>query len=246
MRRLLCLIVVLSLSLFIKTALAVEIPIIPSLAPEKSVDLDTPMTFMSAVDVREFGGIALGIRHAQDAGIKRVILRIQGLGGIMLSANNLAHAIQSAQKDGVIIDMEVIGPAYSAHAYITCFSNKTTIEEGASLMFHGAGHGDSILFGLIQFTSRDLDAASKASEQYMLQQCKTKGVLTDQNIVDINNNKEVTISKLDGKLIIDTRDASDSLAKVASEFVVSFMLLLVLIVSIVATVGFTIRLIKRK
>jgi ATP-dependent protease ClpP protease subunit len=110
----------------------------PPKVESNAISIDVPQTFLG-IDNLTWEQIAKIMRETT---AETIILRITGYGGEVMTGNVVIRAIEDAQKHGKQVIMDIIGPSYSMHAYITCFANKVVMRDGAALMFHqGASYG---------------------------------------------------------------------------------------------------------
>lgn len=163
----------------------------PVIGDKTEVVLTTPDTFLPQ-DYAFWDNLILVLKSGE---IKSLVLNVRGQGGSIDKQFAVSRAIEDAQKQGIKIHMNVIGPAYSAHAFLTCYVDKKdlTIEPGAGLMFHQAyGFGDFI-FGLISYKSTSLDPLQQNMINYTYKKCIENGELTQLGVDSVNAGKEIYI-----------------------------------------------------
>lgn len=185
-------ILVLILGLIPLTAFAqLEAPSVPQLPniAEDTIYINTPKTFMGQdIEAWSLLGAAL-VQTAQ----KNIVLYITGVGGAGLSGQNFISLLQEAKATGHKIEMRVVGPAYSMHAFITCFASKLTITQGSFLMFHNGSVSVSLLHGLIKYQDASPDVDMIIMQNYWLKQCEQSKVLTPEDSKIIRNGGQVYI-----------------------------------------------------
>ncbi len=165
--------------------------------PPEMVTLTVPMTF-EGDDIAIWEGFSDGLGKTA---IPVITFKVQGYGGIVLVANEFAQAVSDAVKAGKIINMDIIGPSYSAHAFITCYASKVSIREGAGLMFHSVAVFRETLFGLIQYADSATDPTTAAAQDTMFNQCISKGILTPIDVKYIKADGDVFITNVGGKIL---------------------------------------------
>lgn len=217
MRHLLLFLLLLSSNLF---ALGVrppqdEAPFISP--PPKDITVAIPKTFYVLEDVQLFEKISFNLRHTKELDIGKVTFLVQGQGGVALYGQELMKAIKAAQENGAIVNMRVIGPAYSMHAYITCVANKVELEDGAAVMFHGIATQNSFLYGLIQYEDRNQDPSTVAEQDWFFRECKKTGRLNDEQITAIKEGKTVTIARFDNELVTTIESSDDGYFAAANQ-----------------------------
>ena len=192
-----------------------------------AIVLDVPETFQSDDPVWLKYGQAL-----REMPIDHWTFRITGYGGSVMDANRFISSIEDAQKQGKTVDMDVVGPAYSAHAIITCYADNVNLREGASLMFHSVSYVNSVFFGLIQYGESNIDTATSAVQDRIFNQCVKKGILSKEDVAFIKNDGDVTLSKIDGK-IVTTYSADPDRKSILVKELTSILVALGLLVSII-------------
>lgn len=160
-----------------------------------SITLETPLAFF---EPGVWGDLGHQIRDTQAT---KITLRVEGIGGIVLIGQPFIREIQDAQKNGKTINMDIIGPAYSMHAFITCYADKVSVRPGASIMFHSMGQSQSYLFGLVTTKNIKLDKSSEIMQDAFFGQCIKNKILTGADADYIKKGGDVIISNVDGILI---------------------------------------------
>lgn len=192
----------------------------------KPLIINTPLSFESE-DNQTWDSILEKIQNAKN---NQIILRVQGIGGEMFEGNKVIQTLLNIEKDGKIVTMEVLGPSYSMHAFLTCAGN-IDIKPGGSLMFHQGGSYETTFFGMIPYKNVDLDPSGIELENFFFTLCKEKGVLTNNDIKQILTGGDVTIIKLtDGSYSkIYSRDQADWVMTLYSIAYTIFLLSFILI-----------------
>jgi len=127
-------------------------------------------------------------------------IRLSGLGGDILMANNFIRAMEDSKRAGNTITFDVIGIAASAHAYITCGANRVIMRPGSSLLLHEA----YAILGLfnehinIRVLSNESIITSITSN--IMNTCLINNRLTQQDINTIKKGDDVIILATPGKL----------------------------------------------
>ncbi len=132
---------------------------------------------------------------------KFVVIKVSGFGGIAIEAFKFYKDIEETRANNVSVIMRVTGPAYSAHAFLTCFASTVILEPGASLMFHSASSENSFLFGLIKYKDDSIDPTTDNMQNYMLDSCVKTGRLTSEDVNSIKNGKDILIINDHNKLL---------------------------------------------
>lgn len=161
------------------------------------VTIDLPSAFEEGQQ-QEWVEISQTLRTAVNT---EFTLRVTGMGGEALMLNNFIRALQDSQAKGNIVNMDIIGPAASAHAFITCFANKVTLRDGASLLFHQAYGMSSLFFGLVQVRELASEPMIMAISNLMLNTCVKNGRLTLKDVQVIKSGDDVTIVKEGAKYV---------------------------------------------
>lgn len=195
---------------------------------EDTISIDVPKTFMG-MDNLAWDQIAELLRTT---GAKNIILRITGYGGDIMTGNLVVRSIQDAQAQGKKIYMDVIGPAYSMHAYLTCFTQNVQLRDGASLMFHkGAAYG-STFFGFVNYSTPINDQTGKVLESYLYGQCAKIGRLYPADIEQIKKGNAVVVSNEGGSIVtyytINSFTSLDTISDIL--LVIAFLAALIVLV----------------
>lgn len=162
-----------------------------------TITVDTPETFMGEDNVT-WDMIIDGIKRTEKG--QTLVMKVQGFGGQVTEGNRLVNAMVDAEKKGVTIVADIVGPAYSMHAYMALFASKIILEPNGSLMFHAMATSDSFL-GLISFHNTTLDPATETLVNYYNNQALSRGVLTKSEISAILNGKDVYKTTIDHRII---------------------------------------------
>lgn len=163
----------------------------------KAIVLDVPESFVGENN-------NIWIRYGQalrEMDIQQWTFKVTGYGGNVLDANRFIKEVVSAQQNGKKIIMDIVGPAYSAHAIITCYADTLIVEPGASLMFHSMSYDKSYLFGLIEYNSSELDPSSQVLQDNLLSHCVSVGLLTTQDVKYLQTDGDIVISYKDDKMV---------------------------------------------
>lgn len=200
---------------------------------------NTPYTFMdSDVDSwEEFATSLLKTNYTPDANI---VLKVSGYGGDMMTGNRVVQSLIDAEARGLKVHMDVVGPAYSMHAYLVCFGSDYKIESGGTLMYHQVFGVSTAFFGLIQYKEFALDPASEVTEEYMLNTCIAKGILTQDDKKNILNGKEVYITAVPGGTLKLTKDP-DSILLMNTQNVIDVIMNLCILLLVLYTIVAIIR-----
>lgn len=176
---------------------------------KSTVGVTVPLIF-AFENENDWKSIEAGIASADNT--VTIVLQTQGVGGVVYLMNEFVNEIKNAQDRGVVINMDVMGPAASAHAFMTCYANNVHIREGASLLFHEPYAEGSALNGLVTWRDTMSDPANTTLEDSFYTQCIKAGRLTKQDVIDIKAGSDVIIANQGGKLMhIVSHDAMDYL-----------------------------------
>jgi hypothetical protein len=208
---------------------APPVPTIPALIQELSIDVPPVITGSDPFFVK------LGAFLNGSLAPKSITLKITGVGGEAMVGNKFIRDIISAQEKGVSVNMRVVGPAYSMHAFLVCFANKVTLDDGATLMFHSVYVMKTHLFGLVHIRDTSLDPASEASQDFFLNKCKEVGRLTDADIKVIKAGGDVFISH-EGNRIVTTHVSVDECLEGTIEEILDIVLAVALGLLLIAAI----------
>lgn len=164
--------------------------------------------------------------------LPEVRLIVQGFGGIVFIGNTFIRQMQAAQSKGLKVDMEVVGPVYSLHAMLICFADNLMIDEGVTLMYHGISVQTS-LFG-IPYNNFDLTPDMQAQEQYFIDACVNKGILTQEDIDHIKNKDDVYITMRHGVLVRQYAPDPMNFTQVFLPYIVEGSVLLVILLGLLS------------
>ena len=118
---------------------------------------------------------------------KNIILQVQGFGGDIIYGNKLINTIRNVQQHNKHVTVDLIGPAISMHAMVSCYADCITFEDGGSLLFHPGGNYHSLVFGYVSWEDYSLTPAEEVLVRSMLMQCRAKGILNSAQIYNILN-----------------------------------------------------------
>lgn len=217
-----------SLEAIIKGLNALNSASIASVLPTV-ITIDTPLTFMGA-DNQGWEAIIQGLATLKSGDV--VTFNVTGFGGEVIEGNRVVNAIVEAEKRGVTVNMDVVGPAYSMHAYITLFADKVILESNGGLMFHEMSSQETFL-RLIPYRVTSLDPASRQLEIYFLHQGLLTQRLTKEDVDAILDGKDVYKTRYLDRIRTDI--VEDDLG--AINVIESILILLLKIVSAVIVVG---------
>lgn len=169
-----------------------EDPLKPS---EMTIDLPPDFTGNSEDGIRDL------IKTLRSSHNTTFNIRVQGPGGDLFLMNDLATAILDSKTQNNTINMRVVGLAASADAFITCYADKVTMDDGASLMFHQAYGIKTQFFG---FLNTKVLATDNIMIENMMNQifnkCSQAHTLTDKDIQTVKEGRDVIITKNNGSL----------------------------------------------
>lgn len=177
------------------------IPVIPAptlvaaAAEAPPVSLDLPSTF-DASNFDWWRKLGLLLREGK---LKSIILRDRGTGGDFDTVMDVVRSIDDAQASGTSVIIDVIGPAASGHAYMTCTANKVILRDGASLLFHHSYGLASFAWDKIIVRILSADIPTTTQEDYLLNECKKRGRLNDSDIAAIKAGDDVIIARVGNK-----------------------------------------------
>lgn len=162
------------------------------LAPLKTnITIVVPESFLEPGDLDMWAQINVALRTDSNPDTT-FTLEVQGEGGDALALNQTIAAIEYAKLRGSKIKMIVIGPAYSAHALLTCYADNLFLSPNGSLMFHDMKSWSQV--GPFTVASDSgMDINMQVLENGMLNQCINSGVLSKNETIDVLNGKEVSI-----------------------------------------------------
>lgn len=207
--------------------------------PTPVISVDTPITFMDGdIDYWEKAGETIRDNPNID-----LTLRVSGYGGDVMAGERFIKNLLDAEQHGAKIHMRVVAPTYSMHAMLVCAGTDWSIEEGATIMFHEMAGYNSALLGLIDYESTASDPAFENTQNFLLDMCISKGLLTPEDKANILQGKEVYLVMTHDGLVKYTSRVSkvgDLLVRsVVSSFIDTVFLLLMLsvIVFIIRRVG---------
>lgn len=189
------------------TSNASGIPLM-SMIKEKTVYLSTPMTFVGN-DIGVWDMITDTLYNiTEDRETQyNIIFNVQGFGGDAYTLNKVANMLMFVSARNVKVYMRVVGPSYSAHAFLTCTTPNVIITPTGSLMYHAVAEYKS-LFGLATYRNIDIQEPqleSMASQIYDL--CVLNNRLTPAAVDLIKNGKEVIqMPKGDKIVTYETKD----------------------------------------
>lgn len=130
----------------------------------------------------------------------RVIIRNSGVGGLVIEVAKTFYAIKEASKDKEII-IQLTGSAVSGSAYISCAATKVEFSPGSALVFHNARFDNiPLFFGMLRWKEIGGDDWNSKLVNSWLQECKSKGLLTDHDINMLNKDYEVYVTKENGEI----------------------------------------------
>jgi len=190
--------------------------------------LDVPNTFIG--DDNAVWDVYIGGLRKTSA--TNIIFRVQGYGGSVMEANGFIQAVNDATAAGKDITMDVIGPAYSAHAFIVCAGKHVILREGSTLMFHAASFVRSYLFGMVEYMDSSKDPATEALQNRILNQCIKNGILTVLDVKYILADGDVNLSMVNNKLLKTYNVDVDRTTKLWSDLAMLVFLLSIILIFI--------------
>ena len=122
-----------------------------------------------------------------------ITLNVCGGGGGVYILTPVLKSIQKAQKMGKVITAKIFGEAYSCHAFLSAHTDHIIFTEGSSLIFHNVGVHKSLLFGLIQYRSLQLNEEDCETQRNMLARCVAMEILTEEDLKIMRDGGEVTV-----------------------------------------------------
>ncbi|MCK9369680.1 hypothetical protein M0R04_07210 [Candidatus Dojkabacteria bacterium] len=123
----------------------------------------------------------------------QLTLRISGGGGKIYILDSFLKSITVAQSKGVKIVAEIVGEAYSAHAFLAAYTDKIIFTNNSSLVFHHAAIPRSFLFGLISYRDLHLGQAEMEIQNNMFDQCIRAQILNEDDIAAMRRGSTITI-----------------------------------------------------
>ncbi len=203
----------------------------------KSVVLTIPEVFDES-SVEAFNQLETGLREIQNVD---VTLEVTGLGGDGLMMNDFIRAIEDAQANGNTIRMDIIGPAASAHAFITCYANSVTMRPGSSLLFHQGYGFISLFMGMLEYRQMATQSIITNMTDGMMQECVKRGRLTAKDTEVIKSGDDVIYIAADGKITKQyERDSASVIDYTIPMFLVKFSSI-VFLLGVLASVVYIIR-----
>jgi hypothetical protein len=128
-------------------------------------------------------------------------LRISGGGGKIHLLNSMLRSIKIAQTNGSKIIAEIIGEAYSAHAFLAIFADEIIFTPGSSLIFHHAAIIHSYLFGLISYRDMRLDSSDTQIQTNLFNQCVSTQLLTNNDIEFMKTGGDIVVTNREKKYV---------------------------------------------
>lgn len=113
---------------------------------------------------------------------------LYGYGGDVFGGQVLMNAFNETPAS---VHMIVTQPVFSMHAVLACASHKLTMKPGTFLMFHDASASFS---GKLSETEAFIKALRELDTR-LLKICITRGILTDQEVKEIKQGRDVYLSK---------------------------------------------------
>lgn len=133
---------------------------------------------------------------------KNLVINGDGFGGEIGILGQLVNTYRILHSNGKKVFEVVHFAAASAHAYLTCYDDQTFLDDKAFLYFHGMGvinekNGKIISDVPVTDYDNSVDITDHLIFQDALYQCYKKGILDQQDIIDIEiNNKAVAIIRI--------------------------------------------------
>ena len=115
-----------------------------------------------------------------------VHIRLANFGGNIWVGAILFNAIELSQAH-VVMDVEA--PSFSMGAMLACAGDEINVQPYSWLMYHA---GSSILMGKTSDSVAMLNAANRLSRK-MMQQCTKLGILTESQITEIENGRDIYV-----------------------------------------------------
>lgn len=138
-----------------------------------TVTLTAPTSFLQAGPWQSLGNYLVNSNY------KVYIINWQGQGGSTNIGKPFLRAIQQAQHQGKTIILNLTGNSYSMHALVFCYVNRVINHTNSYAMFHA----DAVL-GVVQTQRQSVINGE-------LNQCRSRGVLTAYDIMEIWSGHEV-------------------------------------------------------
>jgi hypothetical protein len=184
----------------------VSIPVL-NLTPARvpvDVAMFTPQTFSNGSDINQW--INLSNSFITDKYVKgdRITLYVTGYGGILTYIEQVMRSIEIAKQRGLQVDMVLTGVAISGHAFLLCAADNLVIGNNTSITFHRAGFYANYMNDFIVDRYTSDDPSFKSSEDFMIQTCIRRGLLTF----------EMTQALYEGKRVVITKDGTGKLSAV--------------------------------
>lgn len=116
-----------------------------------------------------------------------VVIYLANFGGYVHSGVQIINAMKDSRAN---IITKVVGPTYSMGALIACAGDKVIVDDYAWLMFH---HYSGSFSGKGSESREMIKAFDTLGKTLMKQECVAKGILTNEQVQDINNGIDVYI-----------------------------------------------------
>lgn len=224
-------------------------------APEKMVVVfNTPYTMgMNDQDFKTFEAFADGLNIISTKFDPKkldltLVINIQGYGGRADLMNTVMTAIEEAEKKGIKIQMNVIGPAASAHAFLTCSTpSNVHINPRGALMFHSPGILKSI-FGLSVYKTTGMPdkLIPTAVNEALFNTCIANNKLSKEQVNAIKAGAMVEIVyDGSGTLIAVVEDDADSFNNAVLDAVYNAGLILFMFCFYILIMKFVIREVRK-
>lgn len=173
-----------------------------------------------------------------------LIINIQGYGGRADLMNSVMTAIEEAEKKGIIIKMNVIGPAMSAHAFLTCATkSKVEVNPRGALMFHSLGVLRSIL-GLSYYKTAGLPdkLIPTATNEGLFNSCLMTNKLSKDQVTALKKGAMLEIVyDAQGNLISVIEDDEDNFTNAIYDAIYNAALILLMFCLYLIALKFVVR-----
>lgn len=208
----------------VKSAPAVKPPAVTKAVPPppKTHKIDVPLQFR-----QPWYSVKHVLKNANPG--DTVVLIITGQGGYVYLLADVVVSIRDAQARGIKVVGRVVGPAYSAHAILTCHLDKVYLEDTGALMFHGAGYTKRFTSWLQYRADSEIDPASASQIKALFKRCEGR-VLTAEQLKLIDSGKELYITPAKGGVKVHIVEPNDGILAGISYAATSFLELLIDIV----------------
>ena|SRR3990167_1232156 len=155
---------------------------IPDEAPPKTYYFDLGEQIVHDVDAYFPLLQGLSIARAQDT----VVIRVANFGGSLWVGAILFNSIQSSKA---YVIMDVVAPSFSMGAMLACAGKEIRLHPYSMLMYHS---GSTQQEGKVSEIQASLNASERLVRK-MFAQCLRFGILTQEQINEILNGKDIYV-----------------------------------------------------